>query len=281
MTVKLELEKVSEHTVATKPSSALHSIAGAVAFPEYVIAFDPTMFPKTTDLFRKKVEDYFGLPLKYLLLSHYHADHVFGLKHFRDITIISPNDLLINFKKSLEQEYTEDYIEEWKQEAPELAPWIEEIEFVFPNLLFQNKIILNEDKFQLDFERVGGHTNCSSYAYFPKEQILFAGDLIFSKQLLYVGDQSSNPDVWIEILDQFSKMDIKKVIPGHGPVCDKEMIKEQLDYLRKLRNIITKAIQEDRSQDEIEIPDYYDTEYEQLMNRNLEHLFKFYREKSN
>lgn len=281
MNVSIELEKVSDHTVATKPSLDIHSIAGAIAFPEYLVAFDATMFPKTTKLFREKIEDYFDLPLKYLLLSHYHSDHVIGLKHFKDITIVAPTDLMMNYNKAVKTDLTKENLEEWKDEEPELAPWIDEIEFVFPNLLFQNKVILSEGKFHIDFEKVGGHTNCSSYAYFPTEQILFAGDLIFSEQLLYAGDPSCDPDLWIEILDLFLQMDIKKFVPGHGPVCDKKMIKEQLDYLKDLRNIIIKAIDKGETKEDILPPNYYGSKYEDLRERNLEHLFSFYKEKEN
>jgi len=54
--------------------------AGAIALKNFIVVIDPTYYPRTGRLLREKIEAHFDLPVKFLFLTHSHADHVGGLE---------------------------------------------------------------------------------------------------------------------------------------------------------------------------------------------------------
>jgi len=72
-------------------------------------------------------------------------------------------------------------------------------------------------------------------------------------------------------------LDIKAVIPGHGPVVGKEYIKEQLAFMKNLRKNVLKVISEEKGPEEIELPEYENEPAEAWqIPRALDFLFKYY-----
>ena len=118
MNIHVELEQVSGSVLATKPAPILHSIAGGIALNNFIVVFDPTMFPTTAKLLRQKLEQKFNLPSKFICVSHYHSDHAFGLAAFKDITVISSTNYVENVEKRKETEWRPEDFEEWKKENP-------------------------------------------------------------------------------------------------------------------------------------------------------------------
>ena len=115
MNIDFELKQVSDSVLATKPTPILHSIAGGIALNKFIVAFDPTMFPATAKLLRKKLEQKFNLPTKYLCVSHYHGDHAFGLAAFKDITVISSVKYVENVEQRKKTEWRPKDFEECRE----------------------------------------------------------------------------------------------------------------------------------------------------------------------
>jgi len=88
MDVKYELERLTPLTVANTEGVG-HGNVGAVSLRNFCIAIDSTVYVSTAELFRKNLEKTFGVPVKYLIITHYHGDHIFGIKPFRDLPVIS------------------------------------------------------------------------------------------------------------------------------------------------------------------------------------------------
>ena len=121
MSIEFELGQISGRTVAVIDPE-LRSNAGAVALNKFVVAIDPTMRPPAAAAFRQKLERQFGMPVKFLLVTHYHHDHVFGVAPFKDTCIIGSIELTANILKRKDAEWSPEALERWKQNEPPRMP---------------------------------------------------------------------------------------------------------------------------------------------------------------
>lgn len=273
--ININYHEITDRTLA---ATSEDFIIGAISLDNFIIVIDSTLFPYTGKIFRNQVEKIFKLPVRFLFLTHYHGDHLWGISAFNDVIIIGSEPLIVN--TASERPIQPARFEEWKRKDPEKAHLIDEIDISFhPHITFTNGIKIRDGDLFVELKQCGGHTSCSSYAYFPQEKVLFAGDLIFAKQWPWVGDPTCNPDNWINGLEEISKLDIETVIPGHGPIVMKEEVEVYLNFLKDLKE---KTIITLRNEDEIKkikIPPFYEdnTPGEWVKNETLEYFYNFYR----
>ncbi len=256
--MNLEVQTVSQATVAVVDvDGQLRSNAGAVLFDDFIVAVDGTMWPGTARTFRATLQDRYRRPVKYLCVTHYHGDHVFGLTSFKDAVIFASPQLAANMRQRMSAEWSPEAFAEWKQQDPTVQEWIDEVEFIIPPLLVHQRMDIADGDQIVEFHYVGGHTSCSVAAYYPSEKILFAGDLIFAERLPYAGDPTCDPEQWIAALKAWLKLDIARVIPGHGPVTDTSEIQRQVEFLERLKAATIDAIRAGKAPAEIVMPDTY------------------------
>ena len=142
------------------------------------------------------------------------------------------------------------------KERPELAE-LKHMEMTFPTMTFDKALSLRDDSFVVEITRVGGHTEGSSFVYFPQEHILFSGDLIFAKEFPWAGDETCNPQEWMNTLKLFKELDVEKIVPGHGPICDKSEIDKYLKFYEESTSIIKNLIDEGFTKREVmQYPDF-------------------------
>ncbi len=156
--------------------------------------------------------------------------------------------------------------------------WVDEVEFILPSLLFQERLDVLDPQTSVEFHHSGGHTSCSVFAYLPQEKVLFAGDLIFAGRFPYAGDPTGDPEHWLTALRVWSNYDIEYVIPGHGALGDSGLIREQLDFLEALKTNTLSAITAGKTPGEIDIPAPFSGEdkHEGHVKSTLERWFNYY-----
>ncbi|MFX0005867.1 MAG: MBL fold metallo-hydrolase [Promethearchaeota archaeon] len=273
----IEFKEVTPHTILVNFKDYFNLNAGAIILNNFIIAIDTLMYPIQAKRFRERLEMKFNLPVKYLFITHYHADHLFGVAAFKDIEIFGSSLLIENMKKKREGNWTTEAFNEWKKEEPEIAEIIDEIEIIIPTNGFKTKRVIKDDGLNVKFYHSGGHTGCSSFAYFPEEKVLFSGDLIAAGYWPFISDPTEDFEGWISSFEYMLNLDIEIVIPGHGPLVEKGYIKEQLIFMKNLKNNVLKAISEGKKPEQIEIPEYeYKPAEDWQIPRALEYLFNFY-----
>lgn len=273
----IEFKEVTPHTILVNFKDYFNLNAGAIILNNFIIVIDTLMYPIQAKRFRERLEMKFNLPVKYLFITHYHADHLFGVAAFKDIEIFGSTLLIENMKKRKEENWTTEAFNEWKKEEPEIAEMIDEIEIIIPTNGFKTKRVIKDDGLNVKFYHSGGHTGCSSFAYFPEEKVLFSGDLIAAGYWPFISDPTEDFEGWISSFEYMLNLDIEIVIPGHGPLVEKGYIKEQLIFMKNLKNNVLKAISEGKKPEEIEIPEYeYKPAEDWQIPRALEFLFNFY-----
>ncbi|MFO7827466.1 MAG: MBL fold metallo-hydrolase [Bacteroidales bacterium] len=204
-------------------------------------------------------------PIKYLIYTHSHRDHIYGVSEFPDdIKIIAHQNIVDNLKNytepglknSLENtipEYLEglksqienesqensDDLEKVKQQYNLYSNYLKDLKKVkirYPDITFTDsyKLKLKNERIFLEYPGPG-HTNDNIVVKFSNHNVIHTGDLIFNGSVPYViTDHGANVENWINIVDDLYIENIKTVVPGHGEITDKEVFKDQANYFRKL-----------------------------------------------
>ena len=200
-------------------------------------------------------------PVKYVIDSHYHYDHLFGNQVFGpDVQIIGHNHTRERLQVNTLEQYTfltslrsiparvdalrqriakepdpqqKAALERQVQSSLAYGDAVKEVTQTPPNLTFDNTMTLYRGGRELRLMYLGrGHTDTDVVVYLPKERVVATGDLMESV-LSYMGD--AYPTEWIATLEKLKALDFDTVLPGHGvPFKGKERITAFQDYLRDL-----------------------------------------------
>ena len=243
---RLNLTQVTSHTYYAEGLSALGSPlnqnfisnAGVVVAPEGVVVIDALGSPALAERLIDEIKIITDKPIRYVIVTHYHADHIYGLQAFSDIgaTIIAQE----KGRVYLNSDTAKQRLEESREV---LAPWInDQTELQAADQWVDQDQSMMLAGWQFDLLKVGpAHTPDDLAIYVPQESVLFAGDLMFQGRIPFVGN--ANSAGWIESLEQLLTIDPAVVIPGHGPHSTNpaEDLKFTRDYIQFLRDSLYDA----------------------------------------
>ncbi len=239
-TPQLKLTQVSPNTYYAEGLFALGtplnqnfiSNAGVVLAPEGVVVIDALGSPALAQRLIEEINIITQKPITHVIVTHYHADHVYGLQAFRDVGAII-----------IAQEQGKVYLTSdtarlrLEVSREELAPWINEqtrLQAADQWISTDQTVMLSGWPFEL--MKVGpAHTPDDLAVYVPKEDILFAGDLMFQGRIPFVGNADSAG--WISSLNRLIKLAPGAAVPGHGPLSidpskDLQFTRDYLQFLR-------------------------------------------------
>ena len=210
-----------------------------------------------------------GKPVKYVVVTHYHADHSFGSGVFaREGALIVAHE---NARRDFLERNLESYAE--RQAKSDVAA---EYPAYAPDLTFSERMVIEDGTRRVELVYLGrGHTSGCIFAWLPKERVLFTGDACVNGPYNYMGDSDSK--AWIEVLTKAEALDPKTVVPGHGPHSDKSLLAIQKSYFVELRRQVGSLLAEGRSEEEIlgavDIPAWKRwTGEEEMIAANIAHV---------
>jgi cyclase len=186
-----------------------------------------------------------NLPIKYVINTHYHLDHVGGNAVFAEAgaTIIAQQNVL-------GWERTENLKFFGADPKPERRALVEAL--VLPNKTYSDKLDLNLGDRMLKVRFMLGHTGGDSVVFVSDKgrDIVFGGDIIWHKHLPNLIDASTEP--WIATLDKLlADHPAATFVSGHGGLATAADVKDFRDYLAALRTDIAKAQTEGKTGDDL------------------------------
>ncbi|MCL2913289.1 MBL fold metallo-hydrolase [Shewanella corallii] len=189
---------------------------GAIEAEDFIIAFEARATPKAARDWLDILRQHTQKPVKYLVLSHYHAVRVLGACAFNAQSILAHEQTKYLIEERGEQDWASEY-----GRMPRLFRQPEEIPgLTHPDIVFNDRmeIPLGGDRGSLVLEYCGrGHTAGDIVAWLPKHKILFAGDLVEAQAALYTGD-AFHFDWSTGTLDKVQSYQAETLIGGRGAV---------------------------------------------------------------
>ena len=234
------------------------SNAGFVITPRGVVVVDALGSPVLAKKLIAEIKKITPQKVVAVIVTHYHADHVYGLQEFKNIGA-----------KIYAQGEGRNYLssETAKQRLIasriDFAPWVNaSTRLMGADVWIDQSYTLTVGGIEFKIGRVGpAHAPEDLIIYVPSEKVLFAGDLVFRGRIPFVGNADSRG--WLHALDEIQALNPSIVIPGHGAYSSNpaEDILFTREYLKYLRESMTKsAVNMDPFEDAYQQADW--SEYE-------------------
>ena len=170
-------------------------------------------------------------PIKYVVLSHYHAVRVLGASGYKNAgmqEIIASQGTYEMIVERGAQDMQSEY-----ERFPRLFQNFDSIPgLTWPTLVFREEMTLWMGKLEVKIMHPGaGHTRGDTIVWVPSEQVLFSGDLVEADAACYTGD--AQLEEWPATLDVLAALGAQKLVPGRGPaLLTPERVQAGLDYTR-------------------------------------------------
>ena len=222
-----------EAGMASAANQGFMSNAGFVVTSDGVVVFDALGTPVLGEALVREIRRVTKQPIRRVIVSHYHADHVYGLQALQraGATIWAHHAGRAYFTSGVADERL-------AQRRADLYPWVDEkTRVVTPDLWLDGDTDFRMGglTFRILYSH-GAHSPEDVMMYVVEDKLLFAGDLIFAGRVPFVGNADSAG--WLKALDTMIAISPVVVIPGHGPASrdvarDLALTRDYLAYLRK------------------------------------------------
>jgi glyoxylase-like metal-dependent hydrolase (beta-lactamase superfamily II) len=222
--------------------------------PAGVIATDPINADAARWL-RDEIMKRFNQPVRYLVYSHDHADHIAGGEVFAATATVVAHD---HAKATI---------------VGERRPT------AVPQVTFSDRMTIELGGTVLELAYVGrNHSDNSIVMRFPRERILFAVDFIPVGSYAFRDFPDAYMPDWIESLRRVEAMDFDILAPGHGPLGKKADVVLFREYLTDLRAEVVRYAREGKSVDEmkqlITLPKYAAWAPKEWFPLNIEGMYR-------
>jgi glyoxylase-like metal-dependent hydrolase (beta-lactamase superfamily II) len=246
-TITLQPEQVAPGVWFVQGQAALGSSAnqnfisnaGFVVTDGGVVVIDALGSPALGEALLVAIARITTQPVRYVVLTHYHADHIYGLQAFKKAGAVVLAH--VQGKEYLNSDTARQRLD---ASRTDLAPWIDANTHLVPADQWlqvpQTRLRVGNVDFIID--HVGpAHTPEDMVVYVPQKGVLFSGDLFFRGRIPFVGQADSRS--WIASLNKLMTYHPTVVVPGHGPASHDPMADMELtrDYLMHLRKTMGQA----------------------------------------
>ncbi len=216
-----------------------------VVFEDYVVVIDAN-FPKEAGDVIEAIKKTTDKPIRYVLDTHHHGDHSYGNAVFgkAGASIVAQVHCFQWLRDNGPREFKE------AGRGPAGRKDVAESSLKVPNVVFADKLVFDDGKQRVEFLFFGhAHTAGDAFAYLPKHKLLCTGDACVNGAFNFMGHSDSAS--WIRVLERAQQLDVKMVLPGHGPIAAKDLLEKQKRYFVELRQQVAQGIKADKNVDDI------------------------------
>lgn len=229
----MQRERISENVYWFQSEVYAQVTAGAITGPQWAVVIDTLALPEETLAMRSFIEEELNVPVRYVINTHYHADHSWGNCFFPGATIIAHtltrSAMLERGQASLES-------------ARKQNPTFRQVKIVPPHITFsEGGLTLRVGKKNLIITPTPGHSKDGIAVLVEEDRVLFAGDAFMPLPYVVDGDI----DILATTIKSIGKMGLENIIQGHGDIVLRgeieDAVKENLAYLSAIRKAVRSA----------------------------------------
>ncbi|MEO5699733.1 MAG: MBL fold metallo-hydrolase [Casimicrobiaceae bacterium] len=205
----ISFDRLSDHAYAYTAEGDPNT--GIVVGDDAVMVIDTQATPVMAQDVLRRIRDVTDKPVKYVVLSHYHAVRVLGASGYAPEHIIASRDTY-----DLIVERGEADMKSEIERFPRLFRAVESVPgLTWPSIVFERRMTLWLGKLQVEIMQLGrGHTKGDTVVWLPQDRVLFSGDLVEFGATPYAGDAYLID--WPATLDAVAALDAEKLVPGRG-----------------------------------------------------------------
>ena len=184
-------------------------------------------------------------PIKYLINTECHIDHIFGNHWFAGVCPVIGHERLeetfFDVPGELDgYDYCVDVLKRQDKEFLPLMPSREEYIVNTPQITFKDRMTLKVGDHTFELYHTPGHSDGQIAVYVKEEKVLFVGDTLFVNCQTWL--HSANIDELIDTLHFLKTLDADYIVPGHGPVVTRDYIDVQLAIIYKWISAVADGI---------------------------------------
>jgi len=209
--------------------------SGAILTKEGVILIDTLFYPDESLAIKEFLEQRLGLRIRYVINTHYHADHTMGTCLFPEATVVGHA-----LCRELLDTVGRDGLEQTKSQSPEF----ENVRIVLPSLVLdEGHLNLHLGGKTVRLIHSPGHSPDLVNVLVVNDRILFASDTVMPVPTIFDGSFDDLNRSLQEMMD----LSLDSLVQGHGEVVLRgevqDLLRSDLDYLEKIRSAVEKAVE--------------------------------------
>jgi cyclase len=271
----MQRERVSDNVYWFQSEVYAQVTAGVITGPQWAVVIDTLAIPEETLAMRTFIEEELNVPVRYIINTHYHADHTWGNCFFPGATIVA---------HALCRQIMEEKGQVSLDAARHQNPVFKQVKLVLPHLTFdQGELSLRVGKKSLVLMSTPGHSKDGISILVEEDRVLFAGDAFLPLPYIVDGDI----DELSATIKKIGKMGLENIVQGHGDIILRgeidDAVKENLAYLSAIRKAVKAAARRRNPMDALAMIDiescgksrvYLGGLAEELHRRNLRSLYR-------
>lgn len=206
---KVSFDRLSPHAFAYTAEGDPNT--GIVVGDDAVMVIDTQATPVMAQDVIRRIREVTDKPIRYVVLSHYHAVRVLGASAYGAAHVIASQDT----RDLIVERGAQDMKSEIER-FPRLFRAVESVPgLTWPNLVFRGEMTLWLGALEVRIMQLGrGHTKGDTVVWLPQDGVLFSGDLVEYETTPYAGDAYF--DDWPATLDAIAALGPAKLVPGRG-----------------------------------------------------------------
>ena len=185
---------------------------GVIVGDDAVMVIDTQATPVMAQDVIRRIREVTDKPIKYVVLSHYHAVRVLGASAYQPQHVIASRDTYDLIVERGEQDKASEI-----GRFPRLFRNVESVPagLTWPTITFEGRMSIWLGKLEVQLIQLGrGHTKGDTVAWLPEQKILFSGDLVEFDATPYCGDAYFQD--WPQTLDNIAALKPRALVPGRG-----------------------------------------------------------------
>lgn len=213
---------------------------GVIVGDDAVMVIDTQATPVMAQDVVRRIREVTDKPIKYVVLSHYHAVRVLGASGYRPEHIIASRDTYDLIRERGEQDKASEI-----GRFPRLFRAVESVPpgLTWPTMTFEGRMSVWLGELEVQLLQLGrGHTKGDTVAWLPQQRILFSGDLVEFDATPYAGDAYFRD--WPQTLDNIARLEPLALVPGRGAaLTTPQQVREGLAGTRAFISDVHAAVQ--------------------------------------
>jgi glyoxylase-like metal-dependent hydrolase (beta-lactamase superfamily II) len=226
------------------------SNAGFVVTDAGVVVFDALGTPALGYRLLQRIREVTEQSIERVIISHYHADHIYGLQAFEEHAGNPPvwaQVLALGYVGGSTASQGEDAERRLAQRREALFPWVDEnTRIISPSNTFEDEMSFVVGGVSFMLKHLGpAHAPADSILLVKDYGVLFSGDVIYKGRVPFLDSPETDTKRWLRGLEYLVELDPPPnfVIPGHGEPSQsvEEAITTTSDYINYVRDAMSSA----------------------------------------